>query len=813
MSFIYTSTGGGSLTYKDAVRAASLANVPLSGATPLIIDGVTLANNDRVLLKDQGTASQNGIYSVTISGGSYTLSRASDANTSKEMPTGVVIPVSEGTLNKDKNFQLTTNSPITLDVTTLTFVDLLINKADRDLNNLTNPTAINQSLLFNADGTLDVGAPAASRPNRVYAKTAVNVNDIVLSRGALGYSTNLALGINALTGLTGDGVNNAIGHIAIGQDAARYMTTSYASTAIGYQAMMGQSSVPVTGFFNLAFGAQAAQYLSTGTSNLAMGLQALQGQVSVPYSGSSTIAIGNESGKFLSTGGNSVYIGHFAGRGASSTPITGSFNVGIGSSAMTNVSGIANTNTAIGHESMRGHDTTLFSGADNVSVGPFAIREIASTANNNIALGRSALRGNPTGTPGLSGAFNIGIGRVAGQYITTGSNNTAIGQSALQGSFSSGLTGTQNIGIGTNTGTALTSGSSNILIGNTAGNTLTTGSNNVLIAGNASSATASNEINIADKFRFQPASGLGKILIGDFAGLDNVGTGCIGIGNWTLRGPNGTNGATGADNTAVGSFAMGEAGLTTGESNTAVGTRALLYITTGNNNTAVGTVSLQAITTGQSNVGIGYAAGNKITTGFANVALGFNTMAFGTGVTGQENVAIAASSLFALTAGSFNVAIGSSAGSAISTGFSNILLGQNAGNSITTGNNNIMIGSGALPSSATASGEINIGDAIKGTTAEVKISNRDLSIETVGKGLKIKTGTDATAGLATILNGNSEVTVTTAACTASSIILVTNQTSTAYVSVTTKGAGSFKIAHANNVGADQECAWFIINPA
>lgn len=98
-------------------------------------------------------------------------------------------------------------------------------------------------------------------------------------------------------------------------------------------------------------------------------------------------------------------------------------------------------------------------------------------------------------------------------------------------------------------------------------------------------------------------------------------------------------------------------------------------------------------------------------------------------------------------------------------------------------------------------------------TGNARVSNGDLILNTAGNGLKIKTGTNATAGLATITNGTSEVTVTTNKCSATSIIIVTNNTSTAYVSVTNKGSGSFKIAHANNVTGDQECAWFIINPA
>lgn len=181
MSFLLTYTGGGSLTYKDAVRVASTASVPLTGATPLVIDGVTLANKDRVLLKDQVPGTDNGIYQVTISGGTYTLTRSSDANTTKEIVTGMIVPVSEGTLNFDKNFQLTTNAPITLGVTVLTFSDSLINKANRDLGNLTSPTAINQSLLFADDTSYNIGAAAASRPQTVYVKSAINLASLTAS--------------------------------------------------------------------------------------------------------------------------------------------------------------------------------------------------------------------------------------------------------------------------------------------------------------------------------------------------------------------------------------------------------------------------------------------------------------------------------------------------------------------------------------------------------------------------------------------------------------------------------------------------------
>ncbi len=120
MAFLITQPGEGSQNYKTAVRAASSANVALTGSAPLLLGGVTLANKDRVLLKDQALPEQNGIYEITISGGSYTMVRAADANTSREVIPNILVPVSEGTY-ADQLFQLTTNGPIVLDTTPLVF--------------------------------------------------------------------------------------------------------------------------------------------------------------------------------------------------------------------------------------------------------------------------------------------------------------------------------------------------------------------------------------------------------------------------------------------------------------------------------------------------------------------------------------------------------------------------------------------------------------------------------------------------------------------------------------------------------------------
>ena len=111
------------LDVKASVRVATTAAVLLASGLEAgdVIDGITLAEGDRVLVKNQGTPSENGIY-VAVASGAGAASRADDANTSAKVTTGMFTFVSEGTVNGDNGFVLTTNDAITLGTTGLDFV-------------------------------------------------------------------------------------------------------------------------------------------------------------------------------------------------------------------------------------------------------------------------------------------------------------------------------------------------------------------------------------------------------------------------------------------------------------------------------------------------------------------------------------------------------------------------------------------------------------------------------------------------------------------------------------------------------------------
>lgn len=106
------------LDFKDSVRVASTGNLTISGPGAAI-DGVSLTSGDRVLLKNQTTGSQNGIYSWN--GAASTMTRATDADSNAEVTAGLFVFVEEGTANSDNGYVLTTDGSITVGSTALTF--------------------------------------------------------------------------------------------------------------------------------------------------------------------------------------------------------------------------------------------------------------------------------------------------------------------------------------------------------------------------------------------------------------------------------------------------------------------------------------------------------------------------------------------------------------------------------------------------------------------------------------------------------------------------------------------------------------------
>ena len=215
------------LDIKASVRAATTANITLSNTQT--VDGVALSVGDRVLVKNQSTGSQNGIY--VVASGSWTRSTDCDNTPGTEVTSGLFTFVEEGTVNADSGWTLTTDGTITLGTTALTFVQ------------------------FSGAGQITAGSGLSKTGNTLDVNVAngieVSGDNVQLASTVAGAGLTYTSGVLAVVG-TAD-------RITVSADAI-----DIASTYVGQTSIVTLGTV-TTGTWNA--GVVAGQYGGTGVAN------------------------------------------------------------------------------------------------------------------------------------------------------------------------------------------------------------------------------------------------------------------------------------------------------------------------------------------------------------------------------------------------------------------------------------------------------------------------------------------------------------------------------------------------------------------
>lgn len=244
------------LDFKASVRVATTANITLSGTQT--IDGVAVIAGDRVLVKDQSTAANNGIY--VVAAGAW--SRATDADSSAEMTGGMYAFVSEGTANGDNGYVLTTNDPITLGSTSLTFTQF---SGAGQIIAGAGLTKTGNTLDANVDNsTIEISADTFQVKNSgiTYAKIQnVSATDKVLGRSTAGagvieeitltaFARSLIAGIDAAAMRTTLG----LGTMALATEASYFLLAGRAGGQIGIGGTASGNSLKLSGSSNATKG-------------------------------------------------------------------------------------------------------------------------------------------------------------------------------------------------------------------------------------------------------------------------------------------------------------------------------------------------------------------------------------------------------------------------------------------------------------------------------------------------------------------------------------------------------------------------------
>lgn len=240
----YVDAARSGLDVKQSVRAATTANITLSGTQT--IDGVSVIAGDRVLVKDQSTASQNGIY--VVAAGSW--SRATDADSSTEVTAGMFTFVTEGTTNADSGWVLTTNDTITLGTTSLAFAQ------------------------FSGAGQITAGAGLTKNGNTIDVATAstarivVNADSIDLATISQSDSSGSA-GSTFVQSVTRDGYGRVTGLVtAVIQDASTTVKGIASFDSGDFSVTSGAVTIKSGGVDNAQLANSA---VTVGTTSISLG--------------------------------------------------------------------------------------------------------------------------------------------------------------------------------------------------------------------------------------------------------------------------------------------------------------------------------------------------------------------------------------------------------------------------------------------------------------------------------------------------------------------------------------------------------------
>ena len=231
----YVDSARQGLDVKASSRVATTVPVLLASGLENgdTVDGVVLATNDRVLVKDQSTASENGIYVVQASGAAV---RADDFDSSGKVTTGAFTFIAEGTTNGDQGFVLTTNDTITLGTTGLTFTQFsgtgqieagdALSKSGNTINvNVgTGIEVHSDALRIKSDAAGDgLGYTAGVISVNVGANTGLEITSdsvgIKLDAGISGLETTSS-GLKIKSDIAGDGIGYALGVLSVNVSAS-----------------------------------------------------------------------------------------------------------------------------------------------------------------------------------------------------------------------------------------------------------------------------------------------------------------------------------------------------------------------------------------------------------------------------------------------------------------------------------------------------------------------------------------------------------------------------------------------------------------
>jgi hypothetical protein len=270
----FASMSGGTVTYDNGTAGVGATLTTTSAIT--VIDGITLSASDRILIKDETTEANNGIYVYTSS---TVLTRATDFDTPTEMAGGDFVFVTSGTVNNDSGYVMT--DPVTtIGTDPVTFVQF---------SGAGTYTAGTGLTLTGTEFSITNTAVTA----QAYGNGTHNATFTVNEQGQLTNAANVAITANAEV-LTGTSLNSSVVDSSL-TSVGTIDTGVWQGTAVGaaYVSTLNQNT---TGYAATVSGAAQANITSVGTLSALSVTATITGSVSGSAGSANSVAGANVSG-------------------------------------------------------------------------------------------------------------------------------------------------------------------------------------------------------------------------------------------------------------------------------------------------------------------------------------------------------------------------------------------------------------------------------------------------------------------------------------------------------------------------------------
>jgi hypothetical protein len=261
----YADAAAAGLSILTPVRVATVgANINLTGGAPDTLDTIPLAPNDRILVKDQSTPSQNGVYEVQTlgTGSNGTWVRTSDADTTGELITGSYVFVDSGATNSSTSFVITTTGVITIGVTPITWTQYF-SVGSISFSSITGSVVAGQIASVNA-GSI-IGSITASQIGSINANTITGL----ITSSQIG-----SVNANTISGLISSAqIGSVNAGVILGSITASQISSINASAIIGTISSSQIGSVTAASIVGLV---SAAQIGSVNANTIVGGITATQ---------------------------------------------------------------------------------------------------------------------------------------------------------------------------------------------------------------------------------------------------------------------------------------------------------------------------------------------------------------------------------------------------------------------------------------------------------------------------------------------------------------------------------------------------------